>query len=482
MNKNTYFYLLFYYVYIGDQILEYKYEIDGCASSTIFPDGKTQEYVLDSYSRIISETNAAQVTTNTKFDGYGRADIRTRKDDSIQYEYGMVNNCKVQLTGVIHKIGSNTYNKTFTYDGFGQCKEAIVKDGKDNVILNVHYGRDDSGRLTDISSTGELEFIRKFEYDGLDQLVSDSTEGGNTDIFSYDGNYNIIKYTHNYTTTNYNYNSDNQREDLKYDTMGRLLQDEFGRSYYYDCFDKVVNVVSPSGSCNYKYYPNGALAQREDTHFYYSNDVVNAIHEHNETWTSFLFEEKNRCVAYKNGETPMYYIDIKDSLSIIQQDNNSTAITYEAYGASVAYNNKEEEQQFGWQQELYDASSGLVYLRSRFYHPSLRTFVSMDNNKTENRYAYCRGNPYNFVDPTGHLEKTAIAGITLAVSTVVSIGTAGVGALAISAALAIAETLAIVDISLLGVAATSSLGAINAAANVAKAATAIASGVLSTLA
>ena len=56
-----------------------------------------------------------------------------------------------------------------------------------------------------------------------------------------------------------------------------------------------------------------------------------------------------------------------------------------------------------------DDSTGLYYYNARYYDPTIGRFLTPDtivqapyDPQTLNRYAYCRNNPINLVDPTGH--------------------------------------------------------------------------------
>ncbi|MGJ3237163.1 MAG: RHS repeat-associated core domain-containing protein [Anaerolineae bacterium] len=55
---------------------------------------------------------------------------------------------------------------------------------------------------------------------------------------------------------------------------------------------------------------------------------------------------------------------------------------------------------FGFTGEQTD-ENGSVFLRARYYEPSLGVFNALDPMETPNRYAYVSGNPVNRVDPTG---------------------------------------------------------------------------------
>jgi RHS repeat-associated protein len=64
---------------------------------------------------------------------------------------------------------------------------------------------------------------------------------------------------------------------------------------------------------------------------------------------------------------------------------------------------------FGYTGEQEDPSTGLVFLRARYYDPYLNRFISPDtiipdfeNPQSLNRYSYVVNNPVRFVDPSGH--------------------------------------------------------------------------------
>ena len=56
--------------------------------------------------------------------------------------------------------------------------------------------------------------------------------------------------------------------------------------------------------------------------------------------------------------------------------------------------------------------NGLIYMRARYYSPTLRRFVNADklhgdisNALTLNRYSFCNGDPANGIDPTGFVKE-----------------------------------------------------------------------------
>ena len=77
---------------------------------------------------------------------------------------------------------------------------------------------------------------------------------------------------------------------------------------------------------------------------------------------------------------------------------------------------------FGFTGEQQDSTSGLTYLRSRYYNPALGRFLTPDslipditNGQASNAYAYVYNDPINLVDPSGHFgigRETIRAGIS----------------------------------------------------------------------
>ena len=83
---------------------------------------------------------------------------------------------------------------------------------------------------------------------------------------------------------------------------------------------------------------------------------------------------------------------------------------YDTFGTrtNVKTANSGSNQHFGYTGEMSDPESGLLYLRARYYDPSIGRFISADpylgrmaEPVTQNRYIYVHNNPLLFVDPEG---------------------------------------------------------------------------------
>ena len=98
---------------------------------------------------------------------------------------------------------------------------------------------------------------------------------------------------------------------------------------------------------------------------------------------------------------------------------------------------------FRYRGYYYDTESGLYYLMSRYYDPSIGQFISPDTMQAlqpnviggVDLYAYCRNNPVMGYDPTGHWDwgkfwtGLSIVGATVA-AIAITVGTLGTGSVA----------------------------------------------------
>jgi len=75
---------------------------------------------------------------------------------------------------------------------------------------------------------------------------------------------------------------------------------------------------------------------------------------------------------------------------------------YDAFG-NQKIENPADSNPFRYCGEYYDAETGTIYLRARYYDPSVGRFTRQDPARDGlNWYTYCNNNPIRFYDPTGH--------------------------------------------------------------------------------
>ena len=290
--------------------------------------------------------------------------------------------------------------------------------------------------------------VAKYTYDGLNRLVrEDHQELNTTWLYTYDGNGNILSQeTFAYTTgsvtsgtgtvKSYFYNNRDQLQSYNgqtfaYDAVGnpttyqgkaltwnrgRKLVNFNGTTFTYDAQGKRIR----KNSTNYYYNSAGQLLKSSDgmEYFYGNNGVMGFVYS------------GNKYVYRKNLQG--------DVIEILDSNGNSVVqYVYDAWGnCTVSTTSSQTLAQinpFRYRGYFYDVETGLYFLKTRYYDPTIGRFINMDSINyadTEsinglNLYAYCGNNPVMYVDPTGHafLVFLAAAVIGFAVSFAASAAT-----------------------------------------------------------
>jgi len=107
--------------------------------------------------------------------------------------------------------------------------------------------------------------------------------------------------------------------------------------------------------------------------------------------------------------TYYYHQDHLGSSSVITDESGAVVqiLEYSPFG-EVSRNTGEYSTDKRFTGKIYDESSALYYYGARYYDPELGRFITADPTVSRpfdpqdlNRYAYCRNNPVNYVDPSG---------------------------------------------------------------------------------
>lgn len=110
------------------------------------------------------------------------------------------------------------------------------------------------------------------------------------------------------------------------------------------------------------------------------------------------------------GATAFLHLDHLGGLVAVSDESGQLKDTlrYDPYGSLIERTDAGLAQPIGFTGGEYDATSGLVYLQARHYHPGLGVFISVDpvvqdpmNPIAWAAYVYCGGNPATRVDPSG---------------------------------------------------------------------------------
>ncbi|MGL4483818.1 MAG: RHS repeat-associated core domain-containing protein, partial [Anaerovoracaceae bacterium] len=109
----------------------------------------------------------------------------------------------------------------------------------------------------------------------------------------------------------------------------------------------------------------------------------------------------------------VYYFYNKDlrasTTSVIAESGAAVkAYKYDEFGNTESFGNLDNE--VAYTGGIYDKSNQLYYLNARYYNPEDGRFITQDSYRGTNEdmgtwhmYAYCKNNPVNYVDPSGHI-------------------------------------------------------------------------------
>ncbi|KAK6507220.1 hypothetical protein TWF481_005670 [Arthrobotrys musiformis] len=411
----------------GGDVIKYSRSLDGSITGQSYGDGRTQSIRLDKFSRIVQETDVFGIVKETEYTSFGLVARRKCQGDIMTYNYGTVNHTYNQHLGYKFS-GSEDYTRSITYDGFGRVRQNTARvSGSSAVLLETTYELDARQKVIWLKSSSavfpEQRSDRRFLYDGLGQMTQEThAVDGQQSItkYAYDGNANVLSVDVDGQTTSMTYNKIDQRTDrgFTYDANGRLLEDNEGLKYVFDERDRLLSVSSSSDTpTKFAYHSDSHLAQKNEgdtdaVKFYHnnSNKKIDTFHETKregqvrDTKTSFLSDSDTIIAGYTNGRPSDRFLDqLNSTVLILGGAGKHVSAKYGAYGASkLRPPSGNLSSSFGFTQAFTDEKRGLVYLGSRFYNPRQMSFVSMDTYVTENRYAYCDGDPVNRIDPTGH--------------------------------------------------------------------------------
>lgn len=213
----------------------------------------------------------------------------------------------------------------------------------------------------------------------------------------------------------------------------------------YDASNRLTRIFDNVNTTEYVY--NGGVLIEESVNGISKRYVVDRsravqqtlleIDESGNPLASYVYGS-NRISRKLAGETDYYHHDRLGSVRELTDSDGvvTSAFVYDAFG-NVTQTSGTEPGNFGFTGEHFDADTGLVFLRNRFYDPQLGRFLSQDPASgareapvTLHRYLYAANNPGKFVDPTGAFFSLA----QLTVGATIVAGLVAAGALANSAA------------------------------------------------
>lgn len=409
---------------------------------------KTYEY--DDEMRIIKVLESGNETASYTYDANGNKASETLANGVVStYSYNNAN----RITKLVTKSGETTiseYEYSYYLDGSDSCK--IRKEN--GIIETTSYEYDSLKRLTQetISKGSTVVDTYSYEYDdyGNRSKMTASGTADYTTIYDYndaDSNYTTllqkeIKTVENEAETasasvlasnpadllnTVSSGSEAEETVYTYDANGNQITKETSEkteTYTYDGLNQLIGFTDGDTAASYAYNVSGLRIEKTVdgetiNHVWDGSKQIVADIVDNDFYEAGCYLRGTNLVAkynYCNGVKSEYtYYTQNAHGDVVNLTNAEGAVTksytYDAFGVEQNVDDSDTNA-FRYCGEYFDAETGTVYLRARYYDPNIGRFISRDSYDGEetdplslNYYTYCHNNPVQFVDENGHWPK-----------------------------------------------------------------------------
>ena len=404
---------------------QYEYDAEMRVIKVKESGNETASYTYDANGNKASETLANGVVSTYTYNGCNKiTKLVTKSGNSTisEYEYSYYldgsDACKVRSeSGIIETT-------SYEYDGLKRLTEESVSNG--TTMDTYAYEYDDYGNRSKMTATGTEEYETVYDYtvngnytallqketktveetsgattaNGLatspTELITNSIAdtGTKETVYSYDANGNQISKT-----------VEGKTEKNTYDGLNQLIgftDGETTASYIYDADGLRQSKTVNGKTTNHIWDANKQIVADMDDSDWYSAEVyvrgTNLL-------AKFSKQSGNVKTDYQ------YYTQNAhgDVVNLTDADGAITkSYTYDAFGVEQNIDDADTNA-FRYCGEYYDSETGTIYLRARYYDPSMGRFISRDSYAGKNsdplslnRYTYCHNNPIFYADPKGH--------------------------------------------------------------------------------
>jgi RHS repeat-associated protein len=300
---------------------------------------------------------------------------------------------QVDANGNITELSDGTHTYTYVYDDFNQLKR------ENNPLLNksITYQYDLGGNLLAVNeyayTTGTLgSLITSVPFTYVSAWKDQLTKIGN-DGLTYDTNGNLLSYK----TRSYSWQAGRQLAQITDTDEDNIFTADYTYNESGIRTRKVVNEVITD------YVLEGGKVILETT----GSDTLH-----------YSYDSRGQLVSFKLNGTPYFYTrnGQGDITGLIDASGTEVVkYTYDSWGKPISITGSlattvGAKNPYRYRGYRYDHESGLYYLQSRYYDPSIKRFISADSViadvggdiRGNNLYSYCFNNPINMSDPSGH--------------------------------------------------------------------------------
>jgi len=325
--------------------------------------------------------------------------------------------------------------RTFTYhDGevtpehvrYGKVKGNATTELVDKITYSdgrtISYEYDAEERITKVIDS--VDGTTEYTYDSLGQLLTEKRNGVVINSMTYDG-YGNIKSKNG---SIYTYGNSTWKDLLTYCKGKAITYDAQGNPTSYMgntlVWEKGRQLKS-FGTNSYTYNANGIRTSKTVSGVKHSY-ILDGTKVLKETWDTNtivpLYDNEDSVCGISFNCNAYYFIKNLQGDVIALAAANKTIVarySYDAWGVCTVTDAEGNENTtssfigninpYRYRSYYYDVETGLYYLQSRYYNPSVGRFINgdglVDNRglNTQNMFQYCGNNPVMYTDPLGQL-------------------------------------------------------------------------------
>jgi RHS repeat-associated protein len=438
------------------QTVSYQYNAVGNRASMTYPDGKTITYAYDAANRLTSVTDWEDKVTTYSYDAVGnRIGISYPNGTNASYTFDSANRLTALTnTSPVHGTISSF---SYTLDKVGnrtQVAEQVFDVPTPTPTPTPTATATPTSTPTPTSTaTPSLKYVYlplilksyslsypkpispkpntsvffpgsrtiNYTYDALNRLTQAAYSDGDTVSYAYDPMGNRTSMTVNGTTTTYTYDAADRLlsagdTTFTWDSNGNMLSRN-SITYAYDYANRLVKVISGTTTVEFAYDGDGKRSSKmvngaTANYLYDVNALLPVVLSESANGNDTLYTYGAELMAMTDPTGAQTYYHYDGLGSVCNLTNSSGQViagyTYDAFGnLSVMTGSSDNPFRFTGQQT--DDVTGLLYLRARYYDPSIGRFITKDpfvgtedNPQSLHRYAYAQNNPVNLTDPSGY--------------------------------------------------------------------------------